>query len=362
MKKNIIILPLLGLLAACSNPLDYQSGQPASVIAMNAMLRTAETPHTVWMSVSHVNELSTMENAKLTCYINDQLVAEVTEDLTEDEKHLQDAYFYRYYARPYRFNAEIKPGDKVRLEADWYGLHASVTAVAPQAPVLAAVDTVRTDKSPYSSEEATYSALLCRLRLEDRPGESNWYRLCVSYEADGKDGVGTPEESPAHWQGGMPFSYYKDEILNDGFRTPDDDKAMSSLFDLLSGHIYSKYCIFSDKAFADRTADVEINIFDDYLSRPWLVGAWEEDKEITRLRLKFDLLSLPYEEYHHLWSLTNAQNTGLDWSILSEPVRLPDNVQGGLGLVTVASVSSVTLDPVPVKELESKILPEAIEN
>ena len=87
-----------------------------------------------------------------------------------------------------------------------------------------------------------------------------------------------------------------------------------------------------------------------------------EDKEITRLRLKFDLLSLPYEEYHHLWSLTNAQNTGLDWSILSEPVRLPDNVQGGLGLVTVASVSSVTLDPVPVKELESKILPEAIEN
>ena len=76
MKKNLAILPLLALLAgACTNPLDYQSGQSASVLVMNAMLRTDETTHVIWLSNSTVDKLFVVEDAELTCYINDEFVA-----------------------------------------------------------------------------------------------------------------------------------------------------------------------------------------------------------------------------------------------------------------------------------------------
>lgn len=352
MKKNLAIFPLLALLAgACTNPLDYQSGQSASVLVMNAMLRTDETTHVIWLSNSTVDKLFVVKDAELTCYINDEFVAKAipvrpTEPV--DDNFEEKSKYYKAggsIATAYLLKATIKPGDKVRLVADWYDLHASATALAPQAPVLAAVDTVRTQSSPYSDPDAPVSALVCRFRLEDRPGEENWYRLCVSYEADAVDCRG----EQTHWQGAVPFSYYKDPVLNDGFRTPDDDKALSSLFDLLNSHIYSKYCSFSDKAFADKAVETEINILDPYMSPWWITHARDEqDDQPTQLRIRFDLLSLSKEEYFHLWGLTNAQRSGLEWNPLFEPVRLPDNVEGGLGLVTVASATSLTLDPVPI--------------
>ena len=132
MKKNLTTIALLALIAgACTNPLDYQAGQPESIIIMNASLRTDETVHTVWLCQGGITELSGINDAELTCYINDEFAAKAHLALTEDEKDYQDDYGYYYFARPYEFSAEIKPGDKVRLDASWYGLHASATTYAP---------------------------------------------------------------------------------------------------------------------------------------------------------------------------------------------------------------------------------------
>ena len=353
MKKNIIILPLLALIAgACTNPFDYQTGQPESIIIMNASLRTDQTVHTVWLCKGGITELSGIDDAELTCYINDEFAAKAHLVLTEDERDYQEYYGAYYYARPYEFSAVIKPGDKVRLDASWYGLHASATTYAPQAPVLAALDTVRTDRSIYSAPNDPAPALTCRMRLEDRSGEENWYRICVTYDAGMPAPESDREGEMIRWQGVMPFTYYKDKILNDGFRTPDEGQSFGSLLEVIGTHVYSKYCSFSDKAFDGTSATVEFDIFEGFMTRRALTVGWtdEHPKSPTELRMKIDLQSLSKEAYYHLNALTLSQVSGLDWSPLYEPVRLPNNVQGGLGLVTVASVSSVTLDPVPLVE------------
>lgn len=349
MKKNLTTIALLALIAgACTNPLDYQAGQPESIIIMNASLRTDETVHTVWLCQGGITELSGINDAELTCYINDEFAAKAHLALTEDEKDYQDDYGYYYFARPYEFSAEIKPGDKVRLDASWYGLHASATTYAPKAPMRVALDTVRTERSVYSDPDAPSPALTCRMRLEDRPGEENWYRICVTFDA----GMPAPEPGlegeMVRWQGVMPFVYYKDKILNDGFQTPDDGEFLNRV----GSPIYSQYCSFSDKAFAGTSAKVEFDIFEGCMTRRWLTLDWtdEHPKSPTELRLKIDLLSLSREAYYQLNSLTLSQTSGLDWNLLYEPVSFPNNVEGGLGLVTVASVSGVTLDPVPLIE------------
>lgn len=359
MKKNLAILPLLALLAgACTNPLDYQSGQPPLVLVMNAMLRTDETTHVIWLSCGSIDRLDFVKDADLSCYINDEFVAKaipvratepVDENFEEKRKYFDAG---GSIATAYLLKATIKPGDKVRLVADWYDLHASATAYAPQAPVLAALDTVRTDRSIYSAPNDPAPALTCRMRLEDRSGEENWYRICVTYDAGMPAPESDREGEMIRWQGAMPFTYYKDKILNDGFRTPDEGQSFGSLLEVIGTHVYSKYCSFSDKAFDGTSATVEFDIFEGYMTRRALTVGWtdEHPKSPTELRMKIDLQSLSKEAYYHLNALTLSQVSGLDWSPLYEPVRLPNNVQGGLGLVTVASVSSVTLDPVPLVE------------
>lgn len=353
MKKNLTTIALLALIAgACTNPFEYQSGQPENLIIMNASLRTDQTVHTVWLCRGGITRLSGIDDAELTCYINDEFAAKARLALSEDERHYQENYEDYYFARPYEFDAVIKPGDKVRLDASWYGLHASATACAPLAPVLVSLDTVRTACSPYSSPDYPLPALTCRMRLEDRPDEENWYRICVTADA----GMPAPESGQEgeyiRWQGPMPFNYYKDNILNDGFRTPDEDQSFSSLFDAMGNHVYSQYCSFSDKAFAGTSAKVEFDIYEAYMSRRWLTTDWDDEhpKSPTELNLKVDLLSLSKEAYYHLYSLTLAQTSGLDWNLLYEPVSLPNNVEGGLGLVTVASVSGVTLEQLPLTD------------
>ena len=344
MKRSTIIFPILALLAsACTNPLDLQSSQEPDVIILNAMLRTDDTTHTVWLSHSLPNMVKPMDDAQLACYVNGEHLA--------DGKLTKKDYVASYNSA-YEFKARIQPGDEVRLEVCCHGLKAHATATAPQpAAITAVVDTTWGQNTPDFFVGDT-RMLSCKLRLQDRPGEDNWYRLSVSgsaeitrdreqeaYDLGGEDPIPVSfrRENPVN------FSFRSDPILNDGHADPASE--LSDLLDYLNSSVYSKYCTFSDHAFSDGQGDVTIRIPDFELRYYDYVHSYDYETS-DHLSLHFDLLTITREEYLYFDAFNRNDTYGGMYPIY-DPICFPTNVDGGLGFFSIESACRLTLEPVP---------------
>ena len=320
MRNAIPAFIVLLALGACTNPLDYTSGQQPELIIMNAQLRTDETRHSVFLSRGLIGEAEPLPDAQLDCYVNGTLLTRARPCPADSTSAY--AYLGQDQTTEYLFDATILPGDELRLVAACGELRASATVTAPQPARLAAVDTVSVPVSPYSVMYTSYGqeyteALVCRLRLEDRPGEQNWYRICVDL-GDGRD------------RHSVRFGFNRDLILNDGYKSTD-------AFDIGQAPSNS-FCSFSDKQFADSAAEVEIHVLKNnirYVEKNWT------DAACAALRLR--LLTLSLEEYAYLNAINAAEIWGFEGAVLTEPVSFPSNVEGGLGLVSLASASDIVL-------------------
>lgn len=332
MKPRITILTAALLTGACTTPIDYQSGQEPELIIMNAFLRTDETEHTVWLSRGQLNDVNALPDATLDCYVNGTLTASGV--LQDTERYTEN---YHTTACAFRFSAKLQPGDEVRLEAASGELHASATVTAPLPARLAAVDTVSMDSDRYMH------VLACHLQLEDRVGEANWYRLCAVLDGK-KQSISDTGETVRNESGrnAVSFEFSNDPILNDGYRTQDDDRALAESGVTLGTGIYNRFCSFRDQAFADRTAEVDIQIPTSSLHYWGTYNAQPLRAFITR-QLTLRLLTLSEETFSYLAALNAGAPQGYSWSILTEPVHIPSNVQDGLGFVSLSSASSVTL-------------------
>ncbi len=320
--KNLTPVFLLILAAsACSNPLDYTVGQQPEMIIMNAQLRTDESRHSVFLSRGLINEVEPLADAELDCYVNGTFVSRARR--CPQDSTSASSYMGHAISTEYLFDADIRPGDELRLVAASGDLRASATVTAPQPALLASADTVSVPVSPYSVMYTSYGeeyteALACRLRLQDRPGEQNWYRLCVDLVTDRENHS-------------VRFGFDRDLILNDGYKSSD-------AFDIGQAPD-NEFCSFSDKQFTDRSAEVEIHVLKNNIR---FVRKYWTESDHPALRLRFLTISL--EEYAYLGAINAAEIWGFDGAFLTEPVSFPSNVEGGLGLVSVASASDILLD------------------
>ena len=338
------------LVCACTNLLDYHSGQPTEVIIMNAQLRTDETEHTVWLNRGLIGSYGSLDGADVNCYINGQLT-------TRAVLAKKPGVYYGNNS-PYSFAAVIRPGDEIRLEAADGDLHASATAIVPLPATLVAADTVSVTDSPYNYGFSDYSyingvyyagakagrILSCKLTLRDRPDETNWYRICPTVEIVQQDHFPDhPEQDRAQTlRQEVSFGFDLDPILGDGYQTREQD------MDLFINPVYNNACSFRDVRFPDGEATVEIHLAPSSWESCGPYPSEKEDDEnavhtfLPRMIIRF--LTLSREEYHYLSALNHGQSYGFDWNTLIEPVPFPSNVEGGLGLVTAASASDITLE------------------
>ena len=360
MRPFIPISVALLLLCACTNLLDYRSGQSEELIIMNALLRTDETEHTVWLHRGLIDKVESLDDARLDCYINGSLAARAV------RTDMKKGYDYPY--SKYSFNAVICPGDEVRLEAASGKMHASATVTAPRPATLVAADTLTVTDSPYA-DVSTYSAagvydpqvkgraLSCRLTLRDLPGESNWYRLCATLDKEQQDHFPDhPEKDRTrHLRYEWYFGFDLDPILSDGYQS--QEEGASSLID----PVYNYFCAFRDNRFADGEALVEIHLSPASTQARFAYYAGEEGDDENAVhtfhpRMILRLLTLSAEEYNYLSAISRGLSRGFDWNFLLEPVSFPSNVEGGLGLVSVASASDIILD-YPTFSVEGALAP-----
>jgi len=328
MKKILLTLPVLALaLCACTYELDYISDRDTELIVLNAMLRTDQTEHVVWLSESRCDGILQLSDAQLRCYVNGTLVAEAEETPEEITR----------VAGKYVFSAEIRPGDEVRLEASYKKLKAQATAIAPVPALLAGVDTASLARSPYYfSGKYDCPTLSCKLRLQDIPDQPNWFRIHVHYDEMGL-------EDPFHqlYEHGINFDFNRDPILCDGNPQPLKIDAYQELISALSRE--TAYCKFRDSEFADKTAEVEIQIRKTEFDYFKYVLFKPDGTSMTRVKnLHIDFLSISKEEYDYLVQYEKA-NTDGDFELYREPVHIPSNVEGGLGFFSIASPSTRTI-------------------
>lgn len=341
MKHLYPITLILLLFCACTHQLDYKNDQESWILILNARLRTDETKHAVWVHLGTLNAVYPTTEAQLACYVNGVPTGDVIpRDTTNDDS-------------PFYFEAVIHPGDEVRLEATFANLHASATATAPQPAVLVAVDTMSVNEYPYDRYYGmTGTALRCQLLLQDNRDEANWYRLCLDYDAEQTDCFPEYHEADRtfHIHQIPKFMFDKDTVLNDGYPTFEESRSRQSIYSS-STYIYNQFCSFRDIDFANVQALTTLYV------PSYQLRAYDHSEELThdgqiirpirtirRPRLKIRFLTLSQEEYTYLEALNRGQAQGYDWFFLTEPLLIPSNVQGGLGLVTVASASDITLE------------------
>ena len=282
------------------------------------------------------------------CFVNGArsvakaIPAGYTEELVDWQTGETQLVPNRFPYTRYEFEANFKPGDKVRIEASKGNLNAWTELVVPKPGTIMSVDTATVVKSfVYQDIDGTdtyeQEYLEFTLRLRDVQGEDNYYSMngdmttVTSLSSDGEGETRVDTEGP-YW---LDYETFHDLILEDGYSS-----GMGELFeDLLP--VNSTHC-FSDKMFKDSDATVRFYIPSYYFKSRYYYFFEADRAEINRF-LNLSLNSFDRSFYNYLRALNNMDTYGYDVSPIIEPTMLPNNVNGGMGIVSIAAESTVEM-------------------
>ena len=338
MRKIIPMLMLALLGTGCYKEIRIPTEDKDPVLVMNAQMDNLEERHTVSLSRSLLSKVEPFSGARVKVYVNGTLVAEAVET-PEDSGWNQTAY---------EFKATFKPGDEVRIEATKDAFNASSTVIVPPADAIASVDTSSV-RMTYLDDTSDYLQL--KARFKDLPGDS-WYgvdnRVSDLWEYLDEEGNVIPGYIVhSNSMGNIETGF--DPVISEG-----SGKTSGSDFAALLS-VENTYNCFSDSPIAGEEYTLRVmtypwNVYLDDYRFGLLVPAVLEDgpdpwsilaKLPTRIHREcyFRLRSLDFTQYHYLKALNNLETFGTEMSFLVEPTIIPCNVEGGLGFVSIETVT-----------------------
>lgn len=342
-----ILIAALGFVA-CENTIMYEYDPSDGKITILGQLSTTNSKHTLFLSMSYPDRIDSLPGAKVECFVNGArsvakaIPAGYTEELVNWQTGETMLVPNRFPYTQYEFEASFKPGDKVRIEASKGNLNAWTELVVPKPGTIMSVDTATVVKSfVYQDIDGTdtyeQEYLEFTLRLRDVQGEDNYYSMngdmttVTSLSSDGEGETRVDTEGP-YW---LDYETFHDLILEDGYSS-----GMGELFeDLLP--VNSTHC-FSDKMFKDSDATVRFYIPSYYFKSRYYYFFEADRAEINRF-LNLSLKSFDRSFYNYLRALNNMATYGYDVSPIIEPTMLPNNVNGGMGIVSIAAESTVEM-------------------
>lgn len=282
-------------------------------LIMNAQLDAGQEIHTVWLHLGGPDKTTPATVPDLSVTVNG---APVFQGETELGSQV--------------FQTAFHPGDRVRFEARGGSVYSEVTVPSP-AKIVAA-------EAVNSDEE---NLLKCRVTLRDEGGQKNWYRLGAVLEVRYKKHYPDERVEDCIIQRALDESDIDtsdDAVISSGYSTSDVD--FNSL--LVPENAWH---IFDDSAFDGREVTLKPSISSFFINADWkyylynYYGPGEEydGTEISDVQkvLLLKVYSLTEQQYLYLRAVTQLDYYGYDFNFLVEPVPLPTNVEGGLGIVAI---------------------------
>lgn len=340
MKKIYLVIACF-LPLSCETALFPDPVGPEREIALQARLLTTDTLHIIHAAYSTHDALESADDLTVACYVNGECVA-----VTSDSEPETGDWGEEVVWRSYRLRADIHPGDSVRIEAAGRSDCAVARVKAPDAPPVPVVSVEKIPRKDGGGfDDPVYRF---QIRVDDQPGQRNWYRMVTL----GRQVVDEYRREDS-WYPWLTEGWYRivDKTIDipvdntkDPFLNPDGRAADSRNPDYLA----NQYNMFTDELFEDGTVNLtlEARVADYYkINNLSTNSVCSYRRSIAAL---FDLQSLSREDYlnSRMLEMRYFSLTGIPYvdGLLSEDIVPPDNVEGGIGFVTVRSVSRAVCD------------------
>ena len=350
MRKYLIFSILITALVsvACENTIKYEYDLNDGEMTILGQLSTADTTHTIFLSMSYPDRIDSLPGATVECFVNGSRTLarpipagyrEETDWMTGETSLVPNHFPYTEY----EFEAIFKPGDKVRIEATKGQMDVWTEVVIPQPITLIAIDTVTLVKSSvYQSfgETETYEQEYVEftVRLSDAKGTDSYYSMdpkistVIKLSSENEEDFSTISRGPSE----VSYETFHDLILEDGYSS-----GMGDMFEDLVPVNYTR--CFSDKMFRDSEAAVRLYI-PTYYFRSYPYEYYNiASKIVVDKTFHLSVKSFDRDFYNYLRAINNMQCYGYEVSPIIEPTMLPSNITGGMGIVSVASESGMDI-------------------
>ena len=347
MKKILSLLILSLLVVSCYEEIVLPAGNEEPVVVMNAQMNTGETTHEVHLSVSRNNRVWGLDGADVKVTVNGTTAIAAVQ-VSDESSGWNPGY--QPWENVYAFDADLRPGDEVRIDARKDAFQVSATVTAPPAVTLASIDTSSV-RMAYMDDTSDY--LQVKVGFRDLPGDT-WYRVAASMETEfaylDDEGNPHPGYSGAQTWWMSPETGFDPVISEGGGKSGGLDLAA-----LLSAD--NTYNCFSDNTFRDQDCTIR-PLFDPYVIYGYYDQYMFPDLEdyseygtvyeiisrmpySSRRKARLQVRTIDFAQYHYLKALQNLETYGTEMTFLVEPTTLPSNVEGGLGFVGLETVSEV---------------------
>ena len=330
MKRPLFILVLSLAASGCINKIPIEFGEPVPQLVLNAQMRAQEGTQIIYLGESTLTMLNPLHDADVNVLVDGKFFAKAEEMTTGTDLDFA-------YSAPYCFQGGFPAGSQVQVTVKKDAWDASARADVCPAPVISAVDTLR---SVEQALEYSYEAFQVKISFQDLPGES-YYRAGVraSTRITQVNAAGETNVIPQEYE--LPMSGSMDPVLG-------GTTAGMSIFNL-----EKTYLAFSDEMFRDQDYTLRLSIITEQMYPYYYVRTegFIPVYTIISTTLYPWLESISREEYDYLNALNNLENFGYTSQMIVEPTTLPTNVNGGLGFFAVLNrteAASMVLPPVRI--------------
>lgn len=312
--RPLIVLVIILATASCNNELPFNIKNNPPKLVMNAYINADSLNNLLFLSLTGKDSSTHVEDATVEVHINGQLKETLRPCPPQSENDKQCRFI---------ITSKFTPGDKVRIDAftDDSQHHAWTEVTVPLRPI----EIVNIDTATISMKQLNYSENYMRYKVtfNDRPNETNYYRIMVEKRTTLKAYTGTDEYF--YWtKQNYNFIGREDIVLTDGQPFNGDD-ADNGPFDIVE----NIYGVFDDARFKNSSYTMTVY-------NRTNIETTNEPGFYAGMDVIIHLMSLTETEYYYLKSLNLIDSYGYDETI-SEPIKFPSNVNGGTGMVGIST-------------------------
>lgn len=313
------------IIGSCQNELPFSIKDNPPKLVMNALINADSPTNILYLNFTGKENTTLAWNATVEVRINGQVTESLRPLPLEQEEINPQSRF--------EISSNFTPGDVVRIDAytDDGQFHAWAEVTVPQRPLE--IEHIDTLTVPLKQSYSTQDCLRYKITINDRPGETNYYRIIVDKQTTLWDYNHNGGESDRHYWTLHSYSFVgrEDIVLTDGKPITGDDED-NGMFDTTR----NVYGVFDDSRFKDTSYIMTV-----YNSNH--IDIRRDDGYFHRMDVFIRLQSITETEYYYLKALNYIDSDAYDETI-NEPIKFPGNVNGGTGIVSISTEVSQKIE------------------